>query len=394
MTINAYRVNPTPDQAPSADSGGFEQFLRLQESLLSGEVSPAHLGGRICQGATVLLRMASARLALLDRDRVETVAAYGATEFPAIAPDVVRQALAERRPAIQGTPGTAGPDDPPSVTIPLHAGEVPVLLQLVGPRARHLSLEDVALARYAGSLAAIALRLGAQRERLEQSSTAKSELLVAMSHDLRSPLNVLIGYARLLAEDTFGPCSTEQREALGSIERYALELLSLLSGVLDLARLDSGREQPRHEEFALADVFDELRGGSLGRRSAEGVELAWQVDPELPPMRSDRFRIRQILQNLVDNALRFTETGSVHVTAARAADGIRLTVRDTGPGIAPVDLPHLFELFRPGSATRASGTGCGLYLVKRYSESLGGRVAVDSTPGEGTCFTIELPFAP
>src|SRR4029077_7893603 len=98
---------------------------------------------------------------------------------------------------------------------------------------------------------------------------------------------------------------------LASIERYALELLSLLSGVLDLARLDSGREQPRREEFALADVFDELRDGSLGRRSAEGVELAWLVDPELPPMRSDRFRIRQILQNLVDNALRFTETGSV-----------------------------------------------------------------------------------
>jgi signal transduction histidine kinase len=389
VTINAHRVSPIDDRTPSVDSGGLEQFLRLQESLLSGDVGAAQLGGRICQGAAVLLRMASARLALLDGDRVETVAAYGATEFPAVAPGAVRQALAEGVPAL---PHPGGADEPPSVTIPLHAGEVPVLLQLVGAPARHLTVDDVALARYAASLAAIALRLGAQRERLEQSSTAKSELLVAMSHDLRSPLNVLIGYARLLAEDTFGPCSGEQREALGSIERYALELLSLLSGVLDLARLDTGREQPRREEFALAEVFDELRGGSLGRRGAEGVEVAWQVDPELPPIHSDRFRVRQILQNLVDNALRFTESGSVRVRADRAADGVRLTVRDTGPGIAADDLPHLFELFRPGRAGRASGTGCGLYLVKRYSESLGGHVAVDSRPGEGTCFTIELPL--
>ncbi len=387
MTINAYRVGPTDDRATAVDPGGLEQFLRLQESLLNGDVGPSHLGGRICQGAAMLLRMASARLALLEHDRVETVASYGSTEFPPISPARVREALTERLPAIHD-PGT-----PPSVTIPVHAGEVPVLLQLVGAPARHLGPDDVALARYAGTVAAIALRLGAQRERLEQSSSSKSELLVAMSHDLRSPLNVLVGYARLLAEETFGPCSAEQREVLGSIERYALELLSLLSGVLDLARLDSSREQPRREEFVLADLFDELQSGSLGRRGAEGVELAWQVDPELPPLRSDRFRIRQILQNLVDNALRFTESGSVRIRADRAADAVRLTVRDTGPGIEPIDLPHLFELFRPGSAARASGTGCGLYLVKRYSESLGGRVAVDSTPGEGTCFTIELPLA-
>ncbi len=386
--MNASSVNPIGDRSASLDPAGLEQLLHLQESLLSGDVASAQLAARICQGAVVMLRMASARLLLLDGDALETVATYGAEDFPAIEPRAVRAAISERRPVIHDTAS-----DSRSVTIALQTGDVPVLLQLVVAPGQVVGLEQIGRARFTGTLAAIALRLGAQRERLEHASTAKSEILVAMSHDLRSPLNVLIGYTRLLAEESFGPCSPEQREVLESIERYALELLSLLSGVLDLARLDTGRAQPRRDEFSLAALFDELQNGSLGRRGAEGVELAWRIDPELPLMHSDRFRIRQILQNLVDNALRFTERGSVRVSADRVDGGVRLTVRDTGPGIAPVDVPHLFELFRPGSASRASGTGCGLYLVKRYSESLGGHVGVDSRPGEGTCFTIELPLA-
>ena len=139
-------------------------------------------------------------------------------------------------------------------------------------------------------------------------------------------------------------------------------------------------------------MFDELKNGSLATRAASGVDLAWEVEPELPTLKSDRFRVRQILQNLVDNALRFTAHGTVCVSAARANGGVRLTVSDTGPGIAATDLPHLFELFRPGAAAYGTSTGCGLYLVKRFSESLGGRIRVQSTPGEGTRFTIDLPL--
>lgn len=386
VTITAHRVVSLADRAGTPDPGRLEQILRLQESLLLGDISPTSLGGRICQGTALLLYADAARLVLLDIAGIETVASYGTAEFANIDAPAMRTAITEGRPAIPGSF-----DGRSTLAIPLQTGDVPVLLEIVGAPGRTLGPDDIALARYAGALATIALRHAAQRERLEQSSRTKSEVLVTMSHDLRSPLNVLIGYTRMLSEDAFGACSPEQREALGSVERYALELLSLLSGVLDLARLDAGRE-PHREEFALADVFDELKGGSLATRAADGVELAWEIDPELPALRSDRFRVRQILQNLVDNALRFTEHGSVCVSAARANGGVQLTVSDTGPGIAASDVPHLFELFRPGAATRGASTGCGLYLVKRFSESLGGRVRVQSTPGEGTRFTIDLPL--
>ncbi len=389
MTINAHRVVALGDRGDAPDPGRLEQVLRLHESLLLADTTPASLGARICQGAALVLRTPAVRLVLLDGERVEGVATYGTTEFPPIDPQAMRAALAERRPAVSGSfEGRC------TVTVPIQHGDVPVLLQVVGAPDHPIDSEQVALARYVGTLAAIALRHATQRERLEHAGTAKSELLVAMAHDLRSPLNVVLGYTRLLTEDTFGSCSPEQRDVLGSIERYALELLSLLTGVLDLARLDAGRE-PRRDEFAIGELFDELDQSSLGRRGAEAVTLAWHVDPQLSSIRSDRFRIRQMLHNLVDNALRFTERGTVRVAADRVDGGMRLTVTDTGPGIDPHDLSHLFELFRPGAggSARGSGTGCGLYLVKRYSESLGGRVDVRSTPGEGTCFTIDLPLA-
>lgn len=392
VTINAHRVVPIGDRGAAPDPGRLEQILRLQESLLLGDVGAANIGGRICQGIALLLRTPATRLVLLDGESVETVATYGAMEFPPIDAPKVRDAIRERRPALAETYQSADGDEAVcTLTLPLQTGEVPVLLQLVRGIAQPFGPDEIALCRYAAALATTALRLGAQRERLEKASGTKSEVLVAMSHDLRSPLNVLVGYTRLLEEEAFGPCSPEQRQVLGSIERYALELLSLLTGVLDLARLDAGRES-RREEFTVAEVFAELREGSLSRRGSDGVALEWRVDPELPPMQSDRFRVRQILQNLVDNALRFTDHGTVAIAADRVDGTVRLSVTDTGPGIAADDLPHLFELFRPGRAG-ASGTGCGLYLVKRFAESLGGRVAVRSTAGEGSSFTVDLPLA-
>ncbi len=386
VTINAHRVIPLGDRGGAPDPGRLEQILRFQEALLGGDVGAANIAGRICQGIALVLRVPAVRLVLLDRDVVEPVAAYGDCGYPPIVPQTIRDAIRDGRPAVAETH-----EDARSLTLPLQSGGVPVLLQLVRPLDQAFGPDDVALARYAGALATVTLRQAAQRERLEQASTSKSEMLVAMSHDLRSPLNVVVGYARLLEEEAFGPCSPEQRDVLASIERYALELLSLLTGMLDLARLESGRA-PRKEEFAIADVFEELKGGSLARRSSDGVALEWRIDPELPSIRSDRFRVRQILQNLVDNALRFTRQGTVSVTADRVDGGVRLCVSDTGPGIAADEVPHLFELFRPGRNDAAS-TGCGLYLVKRFSESLGGRVAVRTAPGEGTSFSIDLPLA-
>lgn len=382
----------THDRIPGLEAGKLEQILRLQESLVTAEAAPEALGDRICQGAALLIGASAARLACLAAEEgIETLASYGRAPFDTQSSAVLRSALAEGRPALHHTL----PDGTEILTVPLQSGERPVVLQLAAATDRPFRVDHVALARLAGAIATTALRHAGLRERLERGAHAKSEVLVALSHDLRTPLNVVIGYTRLLLEDAYGPCTGEQREVLANVERYAGELLALLSGALDLARLDLGPSEPTREEFALADVLRELCTGSLSRRVSEGVELTWHVDPSLPAMHSDRFRIRQILQNLVDNALRFTERGTVSVAATPHEGGVRLTVADTGPGIGSGDLSHLFEPFRPGagSVRPGGGTGCGLYLVKRFSESLRGRVAVESAPGKGTRFTVDLPLS-
>ena len=377
---------PSPPSAP----GRLEQIVRLQESLLAAEVPPRELGGRICQGTTYATGARAARLACITADGdLETLASYGRASFDAQSSATLHDALAEKRPALRHALG----DGTEVLTVPLQEGEQPVVLQLAAAEGEAFGVEQVALARLAGAIATAALRQTGLREQIERTARAKSEVLITLSHDLRTPLNVVIGYTHLLLEEAYGPCTKDQREVLTSVERYAEELLSLLSGALDLARADvTPGSAP--EEFALADVLRELCTGSLTRRVADGVALTWHVDPSLPPMRSDRFRVRQILQNLVDNALRFTEHGTVSVAAVPHQGGVRLTVADTGPGIESGDLSHLFEPFRPGAASvrPGGGTGCGLYLVKQFSDSLHGHVAVDSTPGHGTRFTVDLPL--
>jgi signal transduction histidine kinase len=378
----------TPD-APGPDASKLEQALRLQQSLLLG--SPVgDLAGRLCQSAALLVGAVAARLVTVDPDdAVAPLASYGNADFAALPAEALRRAGREGRPAILD----AGPEHA-MLSIPLDGADPAIVLQIVGAPGRPFSAEQIALARYAGTLAAIALRQAGSRERLERADHTKSEILVAVSHDLRTPLNVMIGYTRLLIEEAYGPCPPEQQQVLATIERHALELLSLLSGALDLMRIDLERGGPRHDEFSLADVLGELCTGALAARVAAGVHLAWHVDPEVPPMRSDRFRVRQIVQNLVENALRFTDQGEVAIDAHPHAGGVRLTVSDTGPGIHGADLPHLFEIFRPGAArAERSSTGCGLYLVKRFSESLGGHVGVESALGRGTRFTVDLPLA-
>jgi signal transduction histidine kinase len=154
----------------------------------------------------------------------------------------------------------------------------------LAPAGAGFGAEQVALARYAAALSAIALRQAGSRERLERADHTKSEILVAMSHDLRSPLNVVIGYTRLLIEEAYGPCTTEQREVLTTIERHGLELLSLLSGALDLMRIDLERGAPRRGSSPSRTSSPSLATGSLADRVAAGVHLAWHVDPAVPPM--------------------------------------------------------------------------------------------------------------
>lgn len=364
------------------DPTRLEQLLQVQERLLLGSLDQSALTGRLCQSTAHVLGAGAARIARLRADdTVETCGSYGDALGP-FADDSVRRVLDERRPLLDD-------DGVLSLAIELDPGRL--VMQLRRSTGTTFGLEHVGLARYAASLAAVALR-HARNRTADAAATepVAADVLVSLSHDLRQPLNVMLGYTQLLIDDTYGPCTGEQREVLGTIERHARELFTVLTGALDLVKLERETKPAVAEPFAVAEVMRELCTGSLAHRAPQDVTLTWHADPATPVLTSDRFRVRQVLQNLIDNALRHTEHGEVAVTAAPHDERVRLQVRDTGTGIAAADLPHVFAPFKTGSRGR-TGSGLGLYIVKRFCESLGGEVSVASTVGMGTRFTVDLP---
>jgi signal transduction histidine kinase len=375
------------------DPARLEQLLQMQERLLLGAVDDAALGDRLCQGTALVVGAASVRLlAPLAAGGVTLRGSYASArhsdngrELDATDVALVRRALAERRPvvAIDDTGGSV-------LTLPLDVASDPLAMQLRPLDGNGFALEWVSLARCAAALAAVALKRAHEPAAVPKDPQA-TEVLASLSHDLRQPLNVMLGYTQLLIDDTYGPCNPEQREVLTTIERHARELHVVLTGALELVRLEN---QPvattASEPFAVEDVLRELCTGSLKHRATHDVALTWHVAAATPPLRSDRFRLRQVLQNLLDNALRHTERGEVAVTAAPHDGQVRLQVSDTGTGIAADDLPHVFTPFHTGSRGR-TGSGLGLYIVKRFCESLGGQITVASTVGAGTRFTIDVP---
>ncbi len=370
------------------DPTRLEQLLQVQERLLLGSFDEATLADRLCQSTALVLGASGARLISYQAgDSVENRGTYGIPFVPSD-DEVVRRALAERRPILGDATHESG-----MLTLPIEGADGTLALQLRPWIGGSFGLEHIGLARYAASLAAVALRHARSRQADTASASGPAEILASLSHDLRQPLNVMLGYTQLLIDDTYGPCTGEQREVLTTIERHARELFTVLTGALDLVRLEREADRAVAEPFTAGDVLHELCTGSLAHRAGHDVTLTWHADPATPPFQSDRFRVRQVLQNLIDNALRHTERGEVAVTAAPHDRRVRLEVSDTGSGIAAADLPHLFAPFRTGKLGR-TGSGLGLYIVKRFCETLGGEVTVASTPGTGTRFTVDLPTQP
>jgi signal transduction histidine kinase len=230
----------------------------------------------------------------------------------------------------------------------------------------------------------------------QRANAAKSEFLATMSHELRTPLNIIVGYTDLLLEDTF-PTAAEQRDAL-RVRQQSGQLLELIQSMLDLNRLEAGGVALLAEEFSLADLLDGLRSGVPSSWARPGVALRWSLGEgaTTATMHSDRRKLEAILRNLIHNACKYTEQGSVtvaaHVFAARG--WVEFEVLDTGQGIEPADLSGIFDMFRQGSngPPRGGGVGLGLYIVQRLSTALGGRIGVASELGAGTRFTVSLPL--
>jgi signal transduction histidine kinase len=230
---------------------------------------------------------------------------------------------------------------------------------------------------------------------LESASQHKSEFLANMSHELRTPLNAIVGFSQVLREGLFGEINEKQREYLDDILSSSNHLLSLINDVLDLSKVEAGQVELELENFSLKEAVE--RGVVMVRERAmkNGVELTLEPDPRVELVEGDERRIRQVIFNLLSNAVKFTPAGgTVGVSTAMDNGEVRISVVDTGPGIAREDQERIFEEFQQTDvgAEQREGTGLGLALSKRLIELHGGRIWVESEVGQGSTFVFTLPL--
>jgi signal transduction histidine kinase len=249
-----------------------------------------------------------------------------------------------------------------------------------------------------GGLAVNVNRMNDELDRLyrelETASEHKSDFLASMSHELRTPLNAIMGFSQVLRERMFGEVNEKQEEYLDDIISSGNHLLSLINDVLDLSKVEAGQVELAVEPFSLRDALE--RGVVMVRERAtkDGVQLAFAADPEVDVVEGDERRVRQVIYNLLSNAVKFTPPGgAVDVSAAQVNGEVRVSVADTGPGLAPEDHERIFEEFQQAEAgvEQREGTGLGLALSKRLVELHGGRIWVDSELGKGSTFVFTLP---
>jgi signal transduction histidine kinase len=229
---------------------------------------------------------------------------------------------------------------------------------------------------------------------LEAASLHKSEFLANMSHELRTPLNAIIGFSQVLRERMFGELNAKQEEYVDDILSSGYHLLSLINDVLDLSKVEAGQLELEVAPFSLRDALE--RGVVMVRERAtkDGVEVAVGTVPDVDVVTGDERRIRQVIFNLLANAVKFTPAGGAVGVRVTQVDGeVRVLVADTGPGIAPEDHERIFEEFQQTEAgvEQREGTGLGLALSKRLVELHGGRIWVDSELGKGSTFVFTLP---
>ena len=230
---------------------------------------------------------------------------------------------------------------------------------------------------------------------LEAASRHKSEFLANMSHELRTPLNAIIGFSEVLAEGMFGDVNGKQAEYLADILESGRHLLSLINDILDLSKIEAGRMELEPSSFHLPTAIDNTLILVRERAQRRDIRLACTVDDHLGTIRADERKVKQVLLNLLSNALKFTPEGGNVDVRARANDGVaELSVADTGVGISPEDQQAVFEEFRQvgAAAKKTEGTGLGLAISRKLIELHGGRLWVESTLGAGSTFTFTLPL--
>lgn len=263
-----------------------------------------------------------------------------------------------------------------------------------------------------GTLVASAIRDITERKRferelqeknneLEQAGMAKDRFLASMSHELRTPLNAIIGFTGTMLMKLPGPLNDEQEQQLRIVQSSARHLLSLINDILDLAKIESGKLELHEEEINVRDIVFEVRAALQTMADQKGLRIENIIPPDRVPVRADRRALHQIVLNLVNNAIKYTEKGSVRIelTQRTAADGayyVDVNVIDTGIGIKREDQERLFRAFEqvdPTNTRRYEGAGLGLYLSQKLAKMLGGQVHFTSEYGKGSVFTLTLPVS-
>jgi signal transduction histidine kinase len=244
-------------------------------------------------------------------------------------------------------------------------------------------------------LASLVLNNARLLEHAEEASRLKSDFLATMSHELRSPLHVIMGYTDLLLEGDFGSLTPEQQQIIRRVDRSARNLLDPIIAMLDVSRLEAGRLPVQVDVVELPALIVELQQEMEedGREKA-GVRLEWRIAPELPVLHTDKTKVKIVLKNLLQNGVKYTDAGSVTLTVAPHEHGVEFAVSDTGIGIPADVMPIIFDIFRQGDSSttrRHEGIGLGLYIVKRLLELLEGTVTVESEVGRGSTFRVWVP---
>ncbi len=329
--------------------------------------------------------------ATLEENREQRVVE---TRAPVILRDIERDARLYSPEVFRGLVSYLG--------VPLVAHEkVLGILGLYTNRRHEFSGEEIDFLDTLAGQAAIAIHNAQLYEKMARANRVKDQFLSVMSHELRTPLSVVMGYTGLVKEGTLGEINPRQEAALQKVLVRAGDQLEMIDEIMQTTQLEARAIHTHNEPFNLRDLLDQFKSDYTIREVAKEVRLTWDY-PSMPtPVVSDRVKLKQILSNLVNNALKFTERGKIEVAArvvgrggGQESDRIEFKVSDTGIGIAKEMQLTIFKKFHQadGSETRSyGGVGLGLFIVKQFTELLGGEIELESAPGEGSVFTVRIP---
>ncbi|MCZ7557844.1 MAG: response regulator [Bacteroidia bacterium] len=260
---------------------------------------------------------------------------------------------------------------------------------------QELEAQTRELCRQAEELGEQNVELALQKQELSKASAMKSTFLSNMSHELRTPLNSVIALSGVLQRRLRDSISEQECSYIEIIERNGKHLLSLINNILDLSRIEAGREVIENSDTNIAHLVRDVSDMLLPQAEAKNLRLECSVQQDLPTVVTDAAKCRQILINLVGNAIKFTDAGSVRVSACVREETMRILVSDTGIGIAPQQLEYIFDEFRQadeGVARKHDGTGLGLAISRRYATLMHASIEVESVLGQGSSFTLVLPL--